>query len=114
MESVIAVFIPIVGIAIIGVLLIYYRKYTNDERMALIEKGADAKIFHLESQRSFGPLRFALLMIGLGIGLLIGSLLAETRIMEEEAAYFSMILICGGIGLFYSHVLENKKRKEQE
>ena len=69
MEGVIAVFIPIISVAVLGVLLIFYRKYTNDERMALIEKGADAKIFDLGAQRSYGPLRFSFLMIGLGVGL---------------------------------------------
>ena len=112
--AIIGVFIPIIGIAVTGVLLIFYRKYTNDERMALIEKGADAKIFAFSSQNSFGPLRFSFLMIGLGVGLLIGALLADTRMLDEEVAYFSMILIFGGIGLYYSHILESKKRKEEE
>ena len=104
--------IPIIAIATIGVLLIFFRKYTNDERMALIEKGADAKIFSFESQRSFGPLRFSLLMIGLGIGLLIGSVLDSAGIVNEPpAAYFSMILIFGGAGLLYSHIIENKKKQ---
>ncbi len=114
MEGVIVVFIPIVSVAVIGVLLIFYRKYTNDERMALIEKGADAKIFNLASQRSYGPLRFAFLMIGLGVGLLIGAPLEEARIMEEGVSYASMILIFGGIGLYYSHILESKKRKDED
>jgi len=113
MEGVIAVFIPIVALAVTGVLLIFYRKYSNDERMALIEKGADAKIFNAGNQGSYGPLRFSFLMIGLGVGLLIGALIDETRIMEEGVSYFSMILIFGGIGLYYSHVLESKKRKEE-
>ncbi|MEQ9426204.1 MAG: DUF6249 domain-containing protein [Cyclobacteriaceae bacterium] len=114
MEGVIAVFIPIFFLAVACVVLIFYRKYSNDERMALIEKGADAKIFQYSSSKSYGPLRFALLMIGLGIGLLVGSLLDEARIVQEEVAYFSMILIFGGVGLYYSHVLEAKKRKEEE
>lgn len=114
MEGVIGVFIPIVFIATAGVLLIFQRKYTNDERMALIEKGAEAKIFDLGQQRSYGPLRYAFLMIGLGIGLLIGAIIDEARIMEDGVAYFSMILIFGGIGLYLSHVIESKKRKEDE
>ncbi len=37
--AVIGVFIPIVSIISIIVMIVYLRKYENDERMAMIEKG---------------------------------------------------------------------------
>ncbi len=82
--------------------------------MALIEKGADTKIFNLGGQGHYGPLQFSFLMIGLGIEILLGAIIDDLRIMEDGVPYGAMILICGGAGLFYSHVLESKKRKEEK
>lgn len=60
--AIVGVFIPIV--AIIGgiIMIIFLRKYENDERMNMIEKGmnpGDVK----RSRNTSGPLRFALLLM---------------------------------------------------
>ncbi len=66
-------------IAIIGayVMVIYLRKYGNIERMAMIEKGLDPKLFAVEKKplNTSWSLRFALLLIGAGAGLLLGHFL---------------------------------------
>ena len=93
-------------------MIVFIRKFTNEERMAMIEKGADAKLF--KSQRGFIALRFGLLLIGAGIGLLVGSILENTYRMEEEVAYFSMLFLFGGLGLSASHYLETKQRAKED
>jgi hypothetical protein len=104
--------IPIVSTISIVVMVIFIRKYTNDERMAMIEKGVDANLLASKSN-SYPNLRYGLLFIGAGLGLLVGSLLDNARIVEEEAAYFSMLFIFGGLGLFASYFLE-KRAADQE
>ena len=81
----------------------------NKERLALIENGADAKLFNSGKKYSFGHfiLSIALLAIGVGAGILFGALLRQNG-MEDEVAFSSCIFIFGGIGLMFSFFLTRK------
>ena len=110
--------IIMVIIAIVGayVMVVYLRKYGNIERMAMIEKGVDPKLFTVEKKpfiNTSWSLRVALLFIGAGVGLLLGHFLDHAYDMEE-VAYFSMLFICGGIGLGASYVIEERKMRMAE
>jgi len=110
--SVIAVFIPIIAILGVIVIVVYLRKYENEERMSMIEKGISPGDFKREPSNSSWPLRFSLLLVGAGLGLLMGYFLdAHTRM--DEVAYFSMIFVFGGIGLGCSYLIEESKRKKR-
>jgi len=116
--AVIGVFIPIVALVGITIVIIYLRRYKNEERMAMIEKGLNPGDLDLEAasgprSSSTLPLRSALLLIGIGTGLFIGYFLDELTRMEE-VAYFSMLFIFGGLGLICSYIIEEKKRKENQ
>lgn len=91
------------------VMIVYIRKYSNMERMALIEKGEQP--YQIRQSNTSIPLRFSLLLIGLGLGLLIGYFLDMVFGMEE-VAYFSMILVFGGGGLGLAYIIEEKKANE--
>ncbi len=109
----VAIIVPVVSVLSLVTLIIFIRKFINDERMAMIEKGVDAKIFRHSGE--FTSLRYGLLLIGAGVGLLIGSVLeAVFYSLNEEAGYFSMIFLFAGIGLFASYQIEQKRRKEKE
>ena len=112
--EVLGVMIPIIFIVGAVVIVVYLRKYENQERMAMIDKGVDPQFFNVKRMRNnTGPLRAALLFIGAGVGLLMGYFLDRTFDMEE-VAYFSMLLIFGGIGLGGSYLIEEKKIKEEK
>lgn len=85
----------------------------NKERLALIENGADAKLFNSGKKYSFGQfiLNLALLAIGVGVGVLVGAMFNNGG-MEEGVAFSSCIFIFGGIGLFMSVFLNRKLDKE--
>lgn len=105
--------IPIVSTISIVVMVIFIRKYTNDERMAMIEKGVDANLL-TRKNNSYPNLRYGLLFIGAGLGLLVGSILDEARIVPEPASYFSMLFIFGGLGLFGSYFLEKRAAEKEK
>jgi hypothetical protein len=93
-------------------MIVFLRKYENGERLKMIEHGMDP---HSKSSKTRGTgLKFALVAIGIGIGLLVGSMLDSSGIVYEEVAYFSMGFIFGGIGLLIGYILEAKKIKEEE
>jgi len=93
------------------VMVIYIRKFMHDERMALIEKGENPYPVNNRNGISV-TLRFALLLIGGGIGLFIAYFLDLTLHMEE-VAYFSMFLLFAGAGLALSYVIEERKYKKE-
>ena len=78
----------------------------------MIDKGVDLSEIKVSRNTSIA-LRAALLLIGVGVGLLLGYLLDSATRMEE-VAYFSMLLICGGIGLGISYLIEEKTIKEDQ
>lgn len=112
--EILGVMIPIILIIGVVIMIVYLRKYENVERMAMIDKGVDPQFFNVrKTGNSTGPLRAALLFIGAGLGLLLGYFLDQAFDMEE-VGYFSMLLICGGIGLGGSYLIEEKKIKEEK
>jgi hypothetical protein len=103
----IALFITIFGI------LYVYLSTRNKERLALIEKGADASMFTMKTNKLF-VLKAGMFLSGLAIGLLFGNLLAETTRIKEEIAYISMALLCGGTSLILYYLVEKKIVKGKE
>lgn len=104
------VMVPIIAIISVFVMIIYLRKYENQERMAMIEKGIDPRIFVNKRPRNAAPvLRASLLLLGIGLGLLVGYFL-DYHFDMEEVAYFSMLFIFGGIGLGLAYIIEERKQ----
>ncbi len=85
----------------------------NKERMALIEKGVDASLFYARNQKNgYWALKAGALLVGIALGLLFGTLLANSHAMDEEPAYFSMIALFGGLGLIGSFFISRKMEKK--
>lgn len=82
--------------------------------MALIEAGKDAGIFKNYREKDKNrPLKLGIVSVMLGLGIFLGYVLEQIGI-PGEVAYFSMILILGGLGLVgYYLLIEGKKEKEQ-
>src|SRR5258706_1965704 len=99
--AVIGVFIPIIATIGAFIMVIYLRKYANEERMAMIEKGMDPNAIGPRRTNTSGPLRASLLLIGAGLGLLMGYWLDNTFYMVE-VGYFFMLFIFSGVGLGWS------------
>jgi hypothetical protein len=94
------------------------RYMANKERMAMIEKGMDIGSFKAQSQsQPYKNLKWGLLLIGVGLGLFLAFVLDNSIFnnankwghKENEAIYFSLIAIFGGLGLFISYLIEKKE-----
>ncbi|MCK4562398.1 MAG: hypothetical protein KAT78_05790 [Flavobacteriaceae bacterium] len=53
-----------------------------------------------------------MLAVGIGTGILVGSLLSNYTVLDEEVAFPSMIFLFGGLFLVGNSFLENKNKKE--
>jgi len=106
-----AIIIPFIVFACIFGVFYVFLTTRNKERLSMIEKGADASMFLTKKQNKGYTLKFGMLAVGVAIGLLVGSIIAETTSLPEEVAYFSMIFLFGGAFLIGNHFLEEKKKK---
>jgi F0F1-type ATP synthase assembly protein I len=96
---------------IFAIVYIYYTT-RNKERLALIEKGADPKLFKSDAKGDhYSNFKWGLFMIGVAIGVFLGVLFDEYTNLEEGPMYISMILICGGIALILAYLLRNRLEK---
>lgn len=93
-------------IAFIGYLFFSTR---NRERMALIEKGQDARIFMTPRRQGISlTLRIALFAIGVAAGILGGETLRALG-MDEGVAFPAMIFMGAGLGLFAAYMMDEWK-----
>jgi len=95
------------------------RYMSNKEKMAMIERGIDPGISRARQSAPtpFLSLKFGLLMVGLGLGILAALfIMMQSTIEEEEAAalFFGLIFIFGGLGLIISYVVEKKWLDQQK
>ena len=110
-------FIPIIAVggffaAIITFIYMYYRT-RHVQNMALIETGQDSDMLRSQMGRNFGTgLKTGLLLIGLGVGFILGTLLANANGWDEPAGVIPMAMIGGGIGLVINHLIEKRNQEE--
>jgi hypothetical protein len=103
------IFVPIAFFAMIfGIVYIVVRK---KERMLLIQRGADASAFE-SKKNEIATLKWGLLFLGIGIGILLGRIFAAYTCLGEEASYFSMICLFGGLSLVVYHFIARMMEKQ--
>jgi hypothetical protein len=111
------IIIPIsMFLTIFGILYLYLST-RNKERLALIEKGADASIF-MRGKSGTTPiwkvllLNLALLLMGIGAGIFIASILYHNLGVNEDAAYPGTIFLMAGLSLFAGFKMTKNLDKE--
>ncbi|WP_405569273.1 DUF6249 domain-containing protein [Winogradskyella sp. Asnod2-B02-A] len=110
------ILIPISMFLVIFGIFYLFLSTRNRERLALIEKGADASIFMRGHSKS--PiwkvilLNLALLLMGIGLGLLIASILEKTLAVVPDAIYPGVTFTMAGIGLFIGYNMTKNLDKE--
>lgn len=86
----------------------------NRERMALIEKGADASLFNTGKETLLFnwnrfTLKIGMLFMGVGLGIIAGSILESLQVMPNGPDYVSMIFLFGGLSLVLFYIIDRKK-----
>lgn len=103
------IFVPIgFFLAIFAILYVYWTTRTK-ERLALVEKGMDAGIFKGEASK-YALLKWGIFLIALSVGVITG--FALSNVINEVAAFFTMILFSGGVGLIVAHIVTEKLSKK--
>lgn len=105
------ILVPIVATVGAFTMIVLLRRMEHLEKVKMIEKGIDVSKYHRPKKSGHGALKFALLAIGVGIGLIVGNLLDTYTALNDEVCYFSMIFLFGGAGLFAGHKIVEQKEK---
>lgn len=101
---------------VFGIAYLYYST-RNKERLALIEKGADASIFVQGKQRSQPfwkvlVLNLALLLMGIGAGVMLGGILHYNVGVDSDIAMPGSIFLMAGTGLLIGFLMTKKLDRE--
>ena len=104
------IFVPLsFFLALFAILYVYWTTRAK-VRMALIEKGADASIFKTDPVITrLSLLKWGIFLIGLSIGVISGY--ALSTVIDEVAAFFTMILFFGGVSLVVAYWITAKYAK---
>jgi hypothetical protein len=98
---------------VFGIMYVFYTT-RNKERLALIEKGADASLFASAKGEaktfSWGKftLKVGMLLMGIAVGIIVGALLSQAGVLDEDANYPAMIFFFGGLSLVLFYVIDRK------
>jgi hypothetical protein len=94
---------------VFGIVYILVRR---KERLQMIERGVDASLFE-KKRRTPSDLKWGMIFVGIGVGILLGKIFAAYSRLGEEASFFSMICLCGGLSLVIFHILARKMEKDE-
>jgi hypothetical protein len=101
---------------IFGIMYVHYTT-RNKERMALIDKGADASLFNTGKEiRVSGinwlkvTLKIGMLFMGLALGIIVAAIMSNAGILYEGAAYPSMIFFFGGLSLVLFYIIDRRNK----
>ena len=110
--------IPIVAIVMVFITSIKKKNHDTELRLALIQQGTDAETAKLlieeqaEKHDKYSSLRWACVLIGLGLGALVDALIG---LPPKHNIYFWLIIAAGmGIGLLISFIVEYKLTKKEQ
>lgn len=115
MESVIAVFIPIVVTLVIGMVLITYFYFRSRERQMLIEKGLSAeqiKEFFERKRDNLNLMKVGLIVLFFGLGLGFGMMLQDSTGKEYWIPFGLFVMT--GIGFVLANLTARKMAKKDE
>ena len=104
------ILVPITAFAAVFGIVFVVISARNRERLAMIDKGVNPKDFLVSKSNIYGTIKWALLLVGVGLGLFFGSILDTYTRVPEPSAYFAGALFFGGIGLAVAFLITRKAK----
>lgn len=110
--------IPIAFCAVVFGWIYLHYSTRNKERMALIEKGANASLFNTGANSNgifgkYATLKLGLFFIGIALGVLMGNILTVTTGLIDGVSYVSMICLFGGLSLVSFYIFASRIAKKE-
>lgn len=112
------IIVPIMFGVVFAIAYLYFST-RNKERLALIEKGADASIFLKGRKAGASPfwkvvlLNLSLLLIGIGIAIFFASIMVSAFGVDDDVAYPGTIFLLSGVGLLTGFFMTKRLEKDE-
>jgi predicted outer membrane lipoprotein len=116
----VGILVPLAFFGVVAAVLLKHFETRHKERMAMIDKGVNpadfksATPFRLWQGNVLSNLKWGLLFVFVGIGLLVGLQLENYYRFDEGSVIFGSILITGGLALIIFYLIAAKKLKEKK
>jgi len=116
----VGILVPLAFFGVVAAVLLKHFDTRHKERMAMIDKGvnpADFKSttpFRLWQGNVLSNLKWGLLFVFVGIGLLVGLQLENYYRFDEGSVIFGSILITGGLALIIFYFIATKILKKEQ
>lgn len=100
---------------VFGIMYVFYTT-RHKERLALIEKGADASLFNTgkEGQSFINwsklTLKIGMLGIGIALGIIAGMVFDQLDVFDPEPMYTAMVFLFGGLSLVAFYIIDRKSK----
>ena len=109
------IIVPVIFLTFFG-MVYYYLTTRNRERLALIEAGADAKLFKSAANNWYFVIVLGLLAIGISLGAAFGLLIEQSfgNGDDLEQGYVIGVFLFSGLSLLASFFLIRKIKKEDK
>ena len=105
------IIVPVMFLTFFG-MVYYFLTTRNKERLALIEAGADAKLFKSAANNWYFVIVLGLLSIGISLGAGLGYLIEGMGAGDDETGYVIGIFLFSGLSLLASFFLIRKIKKQ--
>ncbi len=107
------ILVPLIVFATIFGIFYVFLTTRNKERLALIEKGADASLFNTNRKYNWKnfTLSSGMLLVGIGVGIMFGAFFSKSIPLEEGVAYPMSIFTFAGLGLIIYYFVARKLDK---
>lgn len=106
------IFAIVFGNALAFGIMYFVIKTRNQERMALIERGATPSEVYANRRISrHAALKNGLFLIGVAAGLLVAAIVSETTSLNPVTSYFAFTLLFGGLGLVIFYLIYSKHER---
>lgn len=101
--KILALMIPIISTISFFTMVIFWRRYSHIEKMAMIERGMQPKDF-VQKKDPYRALLTACTLIGVGVGLFVGNLVFTH--FNSEPVILGFTIMLGGVGLFTGYMIQ--------
>ena len=107
--GIIALFIPIISLLVIGLVLVTFFYFRSKERQQLIEKGMEAqaiKELYAGKKDPYLLLKFGIIIVAFGLGLGIGLILQDSTMEDYYVPLFLFVMT--GLGFIAASLTAKK------
>ncbi len=115
--EVIAVFIPIIFILVVGLILVTFFYFRSREKQMLIEKGLDAqsiKEFFQNKKDPYTLLKIGVIIVGFGLGLGLGLILKDIADKDYWIPFMLFVFTGGGFILANKYSVKQYEKNERK